>query len=70
MYYVYVYDESATKLFDYKTNVLPHIGDAYSNTSEHVCQGNYVVAKRILHTATDCTNVLSIWVSKTCDAII
>lgn len=70
MYTIYVYDTQANRLFDYKTNVLPHVGDVYSNTSDHVCPGNYAVVKRILHTAPECINVLSIWVKKTSGAII
>jgi len=70
MYNVYVYDESAIKLFDYQTNVLPSIGDTYAHTSLDICPGNYMVTKRLLHTATNCENVITVWVIKTCDAIV
>jgi hypothetical protein len=70
MYKVYVYDESAAKLFDYKTSIIPVIGDVYANLSTHDCPGHYKVTRRILHTSTGFENVITIWVKKTSEALV
>ncbi len=63
MYKIYCYTENAEKLFNYTSDVIPMIGDCYSNPCS--IGGNYDVTRRLLHTASDCTNVISLWLKQT-----
>lgn len=59
MYSIYVYNSKAEKLFDYKSNVLPMVGDVYPGTGAG--DRNYKVIKRLLHTTQHTVDVISVW---------
>lgn len=60
---IYCYTEISEKLFNYESNVIPMVGDVYSNPSN--LKGSFKVTKRILHTSSDCHNVISLWLKQT-----
>lgn len=63
MYKIYCYTETAEKLFDYESSIIPMVGDSYSNPSG--LTGNWDVTRRLLHTTTGCTHVISLWLKQT-----
>lgn len=56
MYKIYCYTENAVKLFNYTSDVIPMIGDCYSNPCG--IDGNYDVTRRLLHTASNWQSVM------------
>jgi hypothetical protein len=66
MYTIYVYTPNVVLLFQYKSNILPMVGDVYPGTD--IDQPNYKVIKRLLHTAEGTENIISIWAEKTLPA--
>lgn len=59
MYSIYVYNSKAEKLFDYKSNVLPMVGDVYAGVD--IDTRNYKVIKRLLHITHNTVDVISVW---------
>lgn len=63
MYSIYVFLNGDTKLFDYKSNILPVIGDIFCKPDGN--DSHYRVTKRILNHEPAFADVLTIWVEKT-----
>ena len=63
LFKIYCYTENAEKLFNYESNILPVVGDTYSQPCGNI--NSWEVTKRILHTKPDCANVISLWLKQT-----
>lgn len=59
MFSIHCYTENADKLFEYKSNIIPNVGDHYSCPCG--LDGHFEVVTRILHTAPGHTEFISLW---------